>query len=67
MTSNNNKYFYVFTQEEANILKRVTGQEYYVFNNINREKSGKKYSFLNTKDIETAWRLLQIFKTEILK
>lgn len=49
-------YFYVFNREDAEKIKRLTGQYYYVFDN---EDGSKLYSFIKNNSIVVAYRAIK--------
>ena len=54
-----NKYFAVYNETTANILKGVTGQRYYKFKN---DKGENCYSFVNDEKLQMALKMLSILK-----
>ena len=59
----NNKYFYVFNREEAEKIKQLTGQYYYVFDD--KEKEGKIYSFVRNNSIMIAYRTIKEYEKQL--
>ena len=59
----NNKYFYVFNREEAEKIKQLTGQYYYVFDD--KEKKGKIYSFVRNNSIIIAYRTIKEYEKKL--
>ena len=57
--NNNNKYFIVWDETTANVLKGVTEQRYYRFQN---EKGETYYSFRNDEKLKMALKMLSILK-----
>ena len=61
---NNNKYFAVYNETTANVLRGLTGQRYYKFN----DEDGKLfYSFKNDEKLQVALNMLAIAKKMNLK
>lgn len=52
-----NKYFEVYNETTANILKGVTGQKYYKFTT---DKNTTAYSFVNDEKFKMAKKMLEI-------
>lgn len=60
----NNKYFAVYNKTTANVLRGLTGQRYYKFN----DEDGKLfYSFKNDEKLQIALNMLAIAKKMNLK
>ena len=59
----NNKYFYVFNREEAEKIKQLTGQYYYVFDD--KEKKVKIYSFVRNNSIIIAYRTIKEYEKKL--
>ena len=59
MERKNNKYFVVYNETTANVLKGATGQKYYRF----QDEDGKNYySFVNDEKLQMALKILSILK-----
>ena len=59
MERKNNKYFVVWDETTANVLKGATGQRYYRFQN---DKGENYYSFVNDEKLQIALKMLSILK-----
>ena len=59
MERKNNKYFVVYDETTANVLKGATGQRYYRFQN---EEGKNYYSFVNDEKLQMALKILSILK-----
>ena len=57
MKKNNGKFFVVYNETTANVLKGATGQKYYKFTT---EKGTTAYSFINDEKFKVAKRTLEI-------
>lgn len=55
-----NKYFEVYNETTANVLKGATGQRYYKFKT---EKGITAYSFVNDEKFKVAKRTLEILSS----
>ena len=54
-----NKYFVIYNETTANVLKGVTGQRYYRF----QDEEGKNYySFVNDEKLQMALKMLSILQ-----
>ena len=54
-----NKYFVVYDETTANVLKGATGQRYYIFT---ARDGSDAYSFVNDEKLQVALRLLSIIR-----
>lgn len=59
MKRKNNKYFVVYDETTANVLKGATGQKYYKFT---ADDGDTAYSFVNDEKLQIALRMLSIIR-----
>lgn len=59
MERKNNKYFVVYDETTANVLKGATGQKYYKFT---ADAGDTAYSFVNDEKLQVALRMLSIIR-----
>lgn len=60
MKRKNGKYFVVYNETTANVLKGATGQKYYKFT---ADDGNTAYSFVNDEKLQVAKRTLEILSS----